>query len=218
MKKLLMIAATTAMFSSTALADTENMFYVKANAGANWMQKITSAGIKTKSKAAPIFMLGAGYYVMDNVRADLTIEMVSNPQLKGSGTGTVDGISRKGSVKHKGNVAALMVNAYVDMFDVSVAGIFAGAGVGASRVKDKATVNPDGLAIVSDSTKIKTNVAYQLTVGARGEVAPGVKAELAYSWRDYGKSGKYKSPAFAARSSKIHYRGHNVMAGVTFDL
>jgi len=210
MKKLLMIAATTAMLSSTALADAENMFYVKANAGANWMQKSKMDGVRLKSKAAPLFILAAGYYVMDNVRADLSLEMVSNPQLKGSGT-NIDG--DKLSYKVKGNIAALMVNAYVDMFDVSVAGIFAGAGVGAARVKEKVSLSGDFAD--SNSTKNKTNVAYHLTVGARGEVAPGVKAELAYSWRDYGKPGKYKD---STSKSKIHFRGHNVIAGVSFDL
>jgi len=213
MKKILMLAATTAMLSTTAFADAENMFYIKANVGANWMNKVTTDGVKTKTKAAPIFILGVGYYAMDNVRADFTIEMVSNPVLKG--TGTVDGEKR--SVKHKGQVGALMVNGYVDMFDVSVAGIFAGAGVGVARVKAKTSETVNGVALDSISTKNKTNVAYQLTLGAAAEVAPGVKAELAYSWRDYGKTGKYKG-ADNSGVKKIAFRGHNVMAGVKFDL
>ena len=208
-----MLAATTAMLSTTAFADAENMFYVKANAGANWMNKVTTDGVKTKTKAAPIFMLGVGYYAMDNVRADLTIEMVLNPVLKG--TATVDG--DKVSVKHKGQVGALMVNGYVDMFDVSVAGIFAGAGVGVARVKNKTTETVNGVSSDSVSTKNKTNVAYQLTVGAAAEVAPGVKAEVAYSWRDYGKTGKYKGDN-NSDMKKVAFRGHNVMAGVKFDL
>jgi opacity protein-like surface antigen len=212
MKKILMLAATTAMLSTTAFADAENMFYVKANVGANWMNKVNTDGIKTKTKAAPIFLLGVGYYAMDNVRADLTIEMISNPVLKGTGTSTT--YNTKASVKHKGQVGALMVNGYVDMFDVSVAGIFAGAGVGVARVKTKSSATTDGVT-ESDSTKNKTNVAYQLTLGAAAEVAPGVKAELAYSWRDYGKTGKYKTTKDA---KKIAFRGHNVMAGVKFDL
>ena len=207
-----MLAATTAMLSTTAFADAENMFYVKANAGANWMNKVTTEGIKTKTKAAPIFLLGVGYYAMDNVRADLTIEMISNPVLKG--TGTIQGT--KVSVKHKGQVGALMVNGYVDMFDVSVAGIFAGAGVGVARVKAKSSADVNGTTVSSNSTKNATNVAYQLTLGAAAEVAPGVKAELAYSWRDYGKTGKYKGSNSTAK--KIAFRGHNVMAGVKFDL
>lgn len=207
-----MIAATTAMLSSTAFADAENMFYIKANAGANSMNKVTTYGIKTKTKAAPIFMFGVGYYAMDNIRTDLTIDMVSNPQLEGSGTFTS---GYPGSVKHKGQVGALMVNAYVDMFDVSVAGIFAGAGIGASRVKDKITYNYISRGSDTDTTKNKTNFAYQLTLGAAAEVAPGVKAELAYSWRDYGKTGKFKTYKDAP---KVSFRGHNVMAGVKFDL
>ena len=42
MKKLLLIAASTAILSSTAMADgVENTFYIKANAGASKLNKVT---------------------------------------------------------------------------------------------------------------------------------------------------------------------------------
>ncbi|MGI4775423.1 MAG: outer membrane protein [Janthinobacterium lividum] len=226
MKKLVMIAATTAALSSSALAEMDissgNMFYAKVNVGANRMQKFTEHGVKSKSKTAPIFIVGVGYYAMNNLRTDLTLEVISNPILKGSGTasGTADparptettpGVN----IKRKANIGALMVNAYIDMFDVSVAGIFAGAGVGFSQVKDKVNITASPFIAASASTKNATNFAYQLTLGATGEVADGVKAELAYSWRDYGKVGKYKDSPDGKRA---HYRGHNLMAGVKFDL
>ncbi|MGI4775424.1 MAG: outer membrane protein [Janthinobacterium lividum] len=217
MKKLLMIAATTAALSSSAFAEmdmsSENIFYAKVNVGANRMQKISLNGIKAKPKTAPIFMVGVGYYAMDNLRTDLTFEVVSNPQLKGSGMNV---LGTTASSKHKGTIGALMANAYVDMFDVSVAGIFAGAGIGVSQVKDKYTELSSANVLTADSTKKATNFAYQLTIGGTGEIAPNVKAELAYSWRDYGKTGNFKANNTSFK--KIHYKGHNLMAGVKFDL
>ncbi|RYE06270.1 MAG: porin family protein [Rickettsiaceae bacterium] len=217
-KKLLMIAATTAALSSSAFAEMENnpenMFYAKVNAGANRMQNVSLNGIKAKTKTTAIFMVGVGYYAMDNLRTDLTFEIVNNPQFKGSG---MNNAGKNANGNHKGTVGALMANAYVDMFDVSIAGIFAGAGVGAAKVKDKYTETIGGVATANScSSKSTTNFAYQLTVGATGQVGDGVKAELAYSWRDYGKTANLVDGV--NKMKKIGYKGHNLIAGVKFDL
>ena len=210
MKKLLLIAATTtAILSSTAFAAEENTFYLKANAGINKMNQVKQVGVKLKSKVSPIVDLGVGYYIMDNVRTDLTLGLVFNPEQKK--TGTFEGT--KATVKSKANITTLMLNGYVDMFDISIAKVFAGAGVGLSKVKEKLSASGTGFSR-SESGKNKTNVAYQVTLGASAEVAPGVNAELAYSWRDYGKS-KFKGP----NATKGHsFKGHHVLAGIRFDL
>lgn len=221
MKKLLLTAASAAVLStsvlSTAFADVENMYYLKANAGGNMMNKTTDkwSGLKLKSKTAAIFGFGAGYYLMDNVRTDLSLEFVSSPELKKSGNFSN---GHSGSAKHKGEVMALMVNAYVDMFDISVAKVFAGLGVGMSQVKEKVSIvdNTDSRQSGDASSKKNNNVAYQLTLGTSSEVAPGVNAELAYSWKDFGKT-KAKS-GDDSWAGTTNYRGHNLMAGIRFDL
>ena len=40
----------------------------------------------------------------------------------------------------------------------------------------------------STSTEPKTNFAYSLTVGASHKITDNAHIELAYSWRDYGKT------------------------------
>lgn len=221
MKRLLLIAATTAAISGTsafAAPNAENMFYLKVGAGADWMRKIKiDDKLHAKSKVAPIFMLGAGYYFMDNLRGDLTLDVVANPKHKISKKTDTESWNNKISSK----VAALMLNGYVDMFDVSIAGIFAGAGLGISRVKTK--VNGEYTDLVdgekesgANSSKHKYNLAYQATVGAAAELGEGVQGELAYSWRHYGKAGKWKKDNEHAK--KFSLRGHNVTASVVFGL
>jgi len=210
MKKLLLAAATSAaILSSTAFAAEENTFYLKANAGVNKMNQVKGDDVKLKSKFTPILDLGVGYYVMDNVRTDLTLGFVFNPEQKK----TQDQIR----YKSKANITTLMLNGYVDMFDISIMKIFAGAGVGISRVKEKHSESgPFGYSW-SASSKNKTNVAYQLTLGASAEVAPGVNAELAYKWMDYGKS-KFKKDAYGYTPKSNSFKGHHVVAGIRFDL
>lgn len=222
MKKLAILAATTVALSSTALASTQDTFYVKLNAGAIMLNKVKdkATGLKLKSKANAFVNGGVGYNVMDNARVDLTLEGLISPQAKKSGSATsVAGASlpsaTSGSVKHKANVYALIVSGYVDLFDVSVAKVYAGAGVGFAQVKEKISVSGFGKDI-SVSSKKANNFAYQLTLGVASEVADGVNAELFYKWADYGKTKSGVSDGFEL--SKTSYRGHNIGVGVRFDI
>ncbi len=240
MKKLLLATAAIAALSSSAFAAESDTYYLKANAGAVMLNKSTDvrSGLKMKSNTSANLGFGVGYYLMDNVRADLELSFLVSPQMKKTGntsgyvaTGYGAPDTRSVSVKHKGNVVALLVNAYVDMFDVSVAKVFAGAGVGMAQVKEKISykdnsVAPAGAIVppaagayyndtLSGSSKKKTNFAYQVTLGASSEVAPGVNAELSYSWKDYGKTKTKKDQDWAGTT---RYKGHHINAGVRFDL
>lgn len=213
MKKLFLIAAiSTTLFTSTISFAEENEFYVKAEAGASFLNKIKNKLFDTKmtSKAVGIFGLGAGYYVMENVRTDLTLHFLANPQFKKS-TGK-SGVNN--SVKHKGKVMSLLLNGYVDLFDGGVAKLFSGAGIGWSQVKEKIQGHIGGVDR-SYSTKKANNFAYQLTVGASGDVAEGVAAELSYRWSNYGKTKKVKEENSLGNTG---YKGHNVVLGIKFDI
>ncbi len=192
MKKLLLAAATATVLSSSAMA-AEDMFYVKANVGWDKLSKIYGA----KSNNDVFFGLGAGYYIMDNVRADLTFDHYVNPTHK------------KTNFKQKGTVNTLLLNGYVDLFDYEGFRFFVGAGVGAGQVKAKWTENG-----VSGTEKQKMNLAFAGHVGVSYGFAEGVSGELAYSYRDMGKTKKDKAPG----SESSHYKGHHVAAGVRFDI
>lgn len=191
MKKLLLAAATATVLSSSAMA-AEDMFYVKANVGWDKLTKIKGA----KSNNDVFFGIGAGYYIMDNVRADLTFDHYVNPTHK------------KGSVKLKGTINTLLLNGYVDLFDYEAFRFFVGAGVGAGQVKGKITADGD-----SYTAKQKMNLAFAGHVGVSYGFAEGVSGELAYSYRDMGKTKKSKDI-----DESYHYRGHHVAAGVRFDI
>ncbi|WHA07048.1 outer membrane beta-barrel protein [Candidatus Megaera polyxenophila] len=197
MKKILLAAATVATLASSCAYAAEDTFYVKGQVGWDKLNKVK--GLKSKNN---VFLgLGVGYYVMDNVRADLTWDHYFDPKHKG----TIDGEK----VKLKSKADTLMVNGFVDLFDVSVAKVFAGAGVGMSMISGKISDEDDSYKI-----KKKNNFAYAVHLGAATEFAPGVNGELTYSFRDMGKFKKNKDSTISAPSLK----GHHVAAGVRFDL
>ncbi|WP_375331936.1 outer membrane protein [Candidatus Tisiphia endosymbiont of Temnostethus pusillus] len=244
MKKLFLIAATSTalLTSATSFAETGG-FYLKAEGGAAMLNKEKaklpkemenlSLTQKVKRSAVGVVGLGAGYYAMDNVRAELTLDFLPNIEFKDSIT--VTGAVAKGEgklqgtleSKRKGQVISLLLSGYVDLYDAGFAKFFAGAGVGMAQIKEKATLNGAIVAThntievnrksidISTKSKNSNNFAYQLSVGASANVADGINVELAYSWRDYGaaKYGKGKES-----KSESAYRGHHLMAGLRFDL
>ena len=204
MKKILLAAATVATLASSCAYAAEDTFYVKGQVGWDKLNKIKSL----KSKNNVFLGLGVGYYVMDNVRADLTWDHYFDPKHKGTTAGIPN-------VKLKSKADTLMVNGFVDLFDVSVAKVFAGAGIGMSMIKAKVTAPAQGAAVaISESTKKKNNFAYAVHLGAATEFAPGVNGELTYSFRDMGKFKKNKDNKVSLSALK----GHHVAAGVRFDL
>lgn len=242
MKKLLLIAAasTALLTSGLSFADcdmnssvdsstnssmsssVENQWYLKLNAGGVIVNKTKPKGADFKLKSNTGFTgeIGVGYYIMDNLRTDLTIGTVASSHLKQSKT-YPGGDSF--SVKNKPTVVSLLLNGYVDFVDLSMFKVFAGAGVGAAFVKEKINSKDikDGVTdTFNGTTKNKTNFAYQLSLGTSFEVAQGVKAELVYSWRDYGKT---KNTTKTIDWDKIkfggtRYKGHNLMAGLRVDM
>ncbi|HJD55165.1 MAG TPA: adhesin [Rickettsia endosymbiont of Pyrocoelia pectoralis] len=280
MKKLLLIAASTAILSSSvSFADCDmsatdssmssssaDQWYLKLNAGAVIFDKTKPNNNpigKLKSNTGLTGNIGAGYYIMDNLRTDLTIGTVTNVHLKKSATvatstttttpavisaggqliinGTVipGGVITSGaggtttttttvSVKHKPTILNALLNGYVDFIDLSMFKVFAGGGVGLALVKEKVSVttrtttnnNAVNSFGYSGTTKNKTNFAYQLSLGTSFEVADGVKAELVYTWADFGKSKTNIKNVFGTKVKYggTRYKGNNLMAGLRFDM
>jgi len=207
MKKILLAAATVSTLASSCAYAVEDTFYVKGQVGWDKLNKIK--GLKSKNN---VFLgLGVGYYVMDNVRADLTWDHYFNPKHKG--TASVDDVDDS-HIKLKSKADTLMINGFVDLFDISVAKVFAGAGIGMSMIKGKVTAPAQGTEpAISESTKKKNNFAYAVHLGATTEFAPGVNGELTYSYRDMGKFKKDDDG-----TSFGSLKGHHVAAGVRFDI
>ncbi len=201
MKKILLTTAAAVILSTSSVYAAEGAFFVKANGGWSKLSKIKGA----KSKNDAYFGVGAGYYVMDNARVDLTFDHLVNP------THTSKETANDWGTKIKGTVNTLLLNGYVDLFDVDAFKVFVGAGVGAGQVKAKVTYIGNG-APSGDTAKQKTGLAFAGYVGGSYEFTPGVTGELAYSYRDMGKTKK------AQNLDALSYKGHHVGIGVRFDI
>lgn len=225
MKKLLLIAATSATVLSSALsfADCGNdIWYLRVDAGAAMFnkEKDSQTGLKLKSNTAFTGDIGVGNYIAENFRTDLTLGSTFSGKLKKSGN--VNGANT--SASHKPNITRLLINGYVDLSNFERFDVFAGAGIGASMLKEKVLYSENvNNATVSNSysSKNTTNLAYKLTLGASSQISDGVKAELAYSWISDGKmkGGTVKDPAGQNVQAKgTRYQSHNITAGLRFDI
>ena len=198
MKKVLLTAAAVSVLATSSAYAMEDIFFVKANVGMSKLNKVK--GLKSNNDIH--FGVGAGYHVMDNARVDLAFDHFVKPTHK------------KGTEKYKGDINTLLLNGYFDVFNVDAMKVFVGAGVGLGQVKVKYTDSSD-----SDSGTGKQNNTFAFAgyVGAGYEFTKGVTGELAYSYRDMGKTKKFKSKN-GDDMSAVHYRGNHVTAGVRFDI
>lgn len=205
MKKVLLTTATVlALASSTAYA-IEDVFYVKGQVGGDRMDKIQDLQAKTNI----FFGAGTGYHIMDNVRADLTYNRYLDNEHKEAKKKLSNGKVTDGK-KLKSQVDTLMFSSFVDLFNISITKIFAGAGVGASIISGEENNVQDGSI---KQYKKKTNLAYALHLGVSTEFTPGVSGELTYSYKGMGKFDSTKNEKAIGP-----LKGHHVTTGIRFDI
>lgn len=227
MKKLLLIAAaSTALLTSAASFAETGGFYLKAEGGAIRLNalkiKDDSDSDKFKSVISGVFGVGAGYHAMDNVRAELTLGILTNSEFKSPISEKDKDSKVSGEAKLKVNVKSVLLSGHVDVCDIGIGKISVGAGAGVARVEQKVTSTTNVTIDGKSNTKNVNNFAYQLSIGVDFPVAEGVNLGVNYSWRDFGKiSSKRKGEKEEKGSKKPDMpalRGHNLMAGIRFDL
>lgn len=133
-------------------------------------------------------------------------------------------ISVSTSVNHKATVNTFMVNGAIDLYEFNRVKLFMGAGIGAVQLKEKisitSTLNLPGKKSViideSTSTKKANNFAYSLTAGTSAKINDKVTVELAYSWKDFGKTKSAKIQSVEV--GKTPYRSHTLTAGIRIDV
>ncbi len=209
MKKLLLTTAACAVLASSPAFAAEGDFFVGLNGGWSKLSKVK--GFKSKNDA--FVGVGVGYSIMDNVRIDLTFDHDFNPEFTKTDSVQKIGYIKTIKSKVKLNINSLLLNTYVDLFDVSIFKMYVGAGVGASRIDTKINSNysyDDGTPSRDSNAKIKAKnyFAYALQIGASAEVAPGVHADLSYKFKDNGKD----------KTNKKQIQAHQVGAGVRFEI
>jgi len=100
---------------------------------------------------------------------------------------------------------------------ITTAGLTGAQAAAYNTGRGAATALVNGSADTSKA-KNKNNFAYSVTLGSAFEVAEGVKLDVAYSFRDYGKTKAFAKTRFLPGSGKTSLRSHNVSAGVRFDI
>lgn len=215
MKKILLTAAIVAV-SSTALATVtaeKGCWYAKANVGVAKLQKNTGY----KSKTDGLATIAVGYNMMDNLRADLSLDHFFDPKL------TSENATYKNTLKL--DVNSLLLNVYTDLVDASMAKVFVGAGIGMARVsgkqivltKDQPSAQPPVLAsTATNKLKSHKSFSYALYAGVSAEVDHGVYAELTYAFKDLGKHTKTKDTGERVLTKRL--KGHHVTIGMRFDI
>lgn len=163
MKKILLTTAAVAAISTSAFADMmENQFYLRGDLDALIFSKFKtttsiagSPSVKIKPKFGLGFDIGAGYYVMDNVRAELIYTQPFAPKMKSTAlsdaapnltpTGVITPATTSWStnsvVKHKPTIRALFARVHGDVIDLGMGKIFLTGGLGWSQVKNSITTS-----------------------------------------------------------------------------
>jgi opacity protein-like surface antigen len=210
-KVLLGLAATATLFTSSVFAD--DYYYVTVGGGATKGLKYSSydvgGGVTSKSKAPKMggeFLVGAGYYLMDNVRVEALFLKPFPGEAKGAAY--VNGnIVDNTSSKLKYEINSLQLRSYVDAFDLSDFGkMYFGAGLGWAQVKPKLS-GPNAM-----SGKKTNNLTWLVAAGANFEVADGTKLGVEYNYQDFGK-GKFKNGNY-----KPTFKGHALVAKLMFGI
>jgi opacity protein-like surface antigen len=128
------------------------------------------------------------------------------------------------SISRKPTINAFMVNGTVDLYELNRVKFFIGAGLGLAQVKEKITlatsirINGKDIGIVSGSasTKKANNFAYSLTAGTAVKVNDRATIELAYGWKDFGKTKSLKFQGIEV--GKTPFRSHTLSAGIRVDI
>jgi opacity protein-like surface antigen len=234
----LLILLTTILFTTGAIAqDERNGFYLKGELGGNKINNTKQTAdnledgntLNSKSEFTPIYTLGLGYYINDIFRTDITLNYssVSFDNAKGRVKfidDENDEVLLQYTLARKSGVHSIILNNYADFNITDDISVFFAGGVGVAQIKEKLKLTTkillnnayDSTHNESISTKPKINFAYSLTIGASTKITDNVHIELAYSWKDYGKT----HPRLDGERTpdKAHYRGHHVGLGIRFDL
>ena len=203
MKKVLLTTAAALAISSSAFADMDQ-FYLRGDLGVAKFDKVKFASNSHKTKFNTFGLdVGVGTNVMDNTRAELVYNHVFANNFKHT-NGAFNS-------KVKPGAQALMLRGLVDFADLGAGKLFAGVGLGWAKTSAKYSDSLNR----SVKAKAKNNLAWSAHLGCGFDLADGVKADVAYSVRDYGKT---KEATIGAAKSKASFRAYNLSAGVRFDI
>lgn len=226
---------------STFAASQKSNFYLKGAIGSNKMNDAVEKNaqnnfnLKQESILSPFVSIGAGYYLNDKIRSDITFNYYSPFFITESANFSFydqeNNVNVVGgnSVSRKAIIKSIMLNGYYDIIDKKSFTIFVGAGIGTAHIKEKVSILSSGnisndyqtitfpLDILTSTTKLTNNFAYSFTVGTAIKVSSNINLELAYNWKNFGKTNPQRN-INGDILTKNHYKGHNISIGVRLDI
>lgn len=216
MQKIFLSMLTTAAAVSFVNADCG--YYLTGSAGGFMPNKYSRSNLESatrqiKSKkisSALEFGIGAGYQVLDNLRAELLYvkPLLNKGKIHKKDSGDSD-FSQLYSAKAK--LDSLQLRGYYDLAEVKDFGkVYVGAGLGISYLKGKLTNDSS-----TDKFKGKYNLALALGLGGELEVANNTKLGLEYNYSDHGKVKTKKDSTVYYRTP---VRGHSLLAKLRFEI
>lgn len=239
---LIMFGAILTLHSCLTFAESkEGNFYLKAVIGSNKMNDVreqnfqNNFNLKQASILSPFIGLGAGYYLTNKIRSDITFNYYTpffitesanfNSYNAEDNTFVVGGAS----VTRKAIIKSIMLNGYYDILNKDSFTIFIGAGIGSSHIKEKVSILSSGninndqqiitfpLDVLTATTKLTNNLAYSFTIGTAIKVRENINLELAYKWKNFGKTNPQRN-INGDVLTKNHYKGHNISVGLRLDI
>jgi len=204
MKKLALTAVVaSALFSSSSYAE-ENMFYIKAEGGVSFFPsskftKSTEVKDKDKTELTTKFKnsmggsgsIGVGYYVMDNLRTELSFKYPFISEAKFNGVETSDAaikeLLKDAKDTFKPTAMAVFLKGYFDAYDFEVGKVSIGAGLGWAQVSSELKSKDMDKKDVTYKFDKKNNLAFGAGARISYNISEGVALEGGYDWTMYGK-------------------------------
>ena len=227
MKKIIILATTALLSSSSAFADSdysiinrEVLPYVRLDSGWSQFQRVNglntingNSKLKAKTNNVAGAGLGIGVNFGDKVRTDITWSRHLNAELSSENANT--------TVRRKPLIDAYFFNLYYETgINFSIFNPYLGAGAGLTTIKDKLSymaINNNSVDSGSYPVNRKNNFAYKFIIGSAFDLNDRIKFDLSYNYHDYGKT-KARIDLLGKQIGKTHYRAHIINAGLRFGL
>ena len=199
----------------------------------------------SKSRVSPALSIAFGSYISEKVRLGVSLDYLK-VNFKNSSINSGSFLipypedesfifTKNMNIKlqRKASIYSAMVNTYIDLPVIENVELFVGGGIGVARIKENLKCNAssfithadyDGNVIgrkqhnIPQSTKgVSNHFAYSLTVGTSFKVTPTVNLDIAYNYKDFGKTENDKDDLDNIYTP-TRYRGHMLMAGIRVGL
>ncbi len=207
MKKILLTTIVTAAISTSTFADIFNSpLYIKGDLLASQFNNVKVETYKHKEKLNAAFDVGLGISVIDNIRTELVYTHILPAVFKRAKSSNETHV--------KAYADAIMVRGVIDLVDLDITKLFAGVGVGGSRIRHKITYYNDESKMAA-SSKYKYNFAYSAILGASFELTNRAALETGYIYTDYGKTKGLKA---SVKEGQVALRSHSIFLGIRYEL